>query len=144
MVSVLFVFSLFATFRKKGPKPKYIIYEHELDKNSVCRCRCVTLQSKPNLCRVLKNLVKTLPYVWKIISKKWTTFMFGGTYLHQTFSKCMSKINIHILTYRQAWFDCQLWYAIWFYYIFWYFYTLLTTIRIWIVVSPPNFHRLCV
>ena len=48
-------------------------------------------------------------------------FAFGSTYLHQTFTEWMSN--------QYTLFDI---------------YTLLTTIHVWNVISPSNYHRLCV
>ena len=45
---------------------------------------------------------KTLPCL-KIISQKWTTFVFGNTYLHQTLTECVLK---------------KLWKALWLYCVF--------------------------
>ena len=57
-------------------------------------------------------------------------------------SQNVCLINIHILIYLHARYDCKLWNALWFYYVFGHFHTLLLTltIHVWIVVSPPNFH----
>ena len=66
------------------------------------------------------------------ISQKWTAFIFGSTYLDQTFNK-------HILIYRNARCDCKLWKVPWFYSVFEYFHTLLKIIHVWIVISLQTF-----
>ena len=65
-------------------------------------------------------------------------------YICTKLSQNLCLINIHILIYWHARYDCRLWNVYSFYCIFWEFYTQLTTIHVWIVVSPPNFHKLCV
>ena len=71
-----------------------------------------------------------------------TAFMFDSTYLNRNFIEYICLINTHILIYRHS--RCNWSYSLILLCFFWYFYTLLRSINVWIVVSPPNYPRLCV
>ena len=80
----------------------------------------------------------------KKLSQKWVTFVFGSTYLHQTFTECVSNqytyFNIFICQmFLQVMERSLIWLR-----FFWNFHTLLTTICVWIAVFPPKFRRLYV
>ena len=80
----------------------------------------------------------------KEITQKGTAFLFGKTNLYQAFTKCVSDWYAH--------FDilaCQMWLQVKEYHLILlrfsgHFHTLLTSINVWIIVSSPKFHRLCV
>ena len=74
----------------------------------------------------------------KSVSQKWATFAFGSTYLHQSFTKCMSNLytNFEILTCQMR-LQVMEWPLILLRF-FEYVHILLLTIHVWIVVSPPK------
>ena len=57
----------------------------------------------------------------KNILKKWTEFVFGNTYLHQTFTESLVNFCQYILMYWHARCDSKLWKALWLYCVFWVF-----------------------
>ena len=72
-------------------------------------------------------------------------FVFQCFFLSQKLTSFVCIINRHNLKYWYVRCNCKLWNAIWFYCVFFgYFHSLLTSIRVCSVVSPLNFHRLCV
>ena len=63
---------------------------------------------------------KTLPYVWKKYHKNEQHLCYvkhNSTKLSQN----VNLINIHILIYRYARYNCKLWKALWFHRVFWVF-----------------------
>ena len=101
------------TSRKKGPTPKWTIYEQKLDKkirnaclSAIFRILSVVVCSAPtdyiSLCTFIlygflgRLATLSVPMSEKILQKI-TAFVFGNINLHQTFTECVSNYYTHFL-----------------------------------------------
>ena len=126
------------------PKPDYLEVYEIFTKNTVFYAKlsyCSQISIFETLCL---GRSKNLHYVWKKLHKN-EKHLCLIAYIFTKISQNACLINLYILINHYARFNCKLRKVIWFYCVFLgYFHTFLMTIHVWKVVSPPNFHRLCI